>query len=174
MKEIWKPVQGTDARIEVSSYGRFKSNLRDGRILKATKDRKGYLRVAITLSGKKMHYKVHREVAKAFIANPDNLPQVNHIDGDKTNNRVNNLEWVTNAHNCRHAIETGLWSNVFLASSKVNKARMTPVYSVDISTGERRDFGSVSEAERFFNSRHISDVLNGKRNAAAGQRFYRR
>lgn len=174
MKEIWKPIEGTDSCIEVSSCGRIKSNLRDGRILKATPDKKGYLRISVTLGGKKRHFKVHREVAKAFIPNPDDLPQVNHIDGDKSNNSVDNLEWVTNIENSNHAIKNGLWANVFAASERVNRSRMTPIRSVDIATGEIRYFKSVSEAERFFNSRHISDVLNGKRNAAAGQRFYRR
>lgn len=174
MKEIWKPIEITDGRIEVSSDGRFKSNLRDGRILKLTKDTKGYLRLTVTIDGHKYCFKAHREVAKAFIDNPDGLPQVNHIDGNKTNNSVANLEWSSNLNNCRHAIDSGLWTNVFDAAQRANTSRKTPIRSVDIKTGEERNFESVSEAERFFNTRHISDVLNGKRNAAAGQRFYRR
>jgi len=172
--EQWKPIENTEGRIEVSNHGRIRSNLRDGRILKPTPDHKGYLRISVTIDGERRRYKVHREVAKAFIPNPDNLPQVNHINGDKTDNSVNNLEWVTNRDNAKHALNSGLWANVTAASARTNELRKTKIYSIDIITGERRDFESISEAERFFNSRYISDVLKGKREKAAGQRFYRR
>jgi len=54
------------------------------------------------------NYQVHRLVAQTFIPNPNNLPQINHIDGDSLNNRINNLEWCDNSHNLKHAVETGL------------------------------------------------------------------
>lgn len=172
--ELWKVVDGTNGAIEISTLGRVKSNLRDGRILKTQKDKKGYLRVRVTINRIKKTYKVHRLVASTFIENPSDLPQVNHINGDKTDNRVSNLEWVNNYDNAHHAIEHGLWDRVYEASYINNANSRTPVYSVDSETGEVREFESVSQAERFFNSRHISDVLNGKRSKAAGQYFYRR
>lgn len=76
-----------------------------GRILKTEKDTKGYIRVQIPNNT----IKIHREVAKAFISNPLNLKEVNHIDGDKTNNKVENLEWCSHKQNIRHAIENGLY-----------------------------------------------------------------
>ena len=80
------------------------------RCMKPQKDHKGYLYVEI---GRKK-YKVHRLVAKYFLPNPNNLPQVNHIDCDKSNNNVENLEWVTNRENYEHALKMGTFSKEFL------------------------------------------------------------
>lgn len=171
--EMWKEIPSTGGALEVSNLGRVRSNLRDGRILRLSEDKKGYLRVRATIQREKMCFKVHREVAKAFIQNPNGLPQVNHKDGNKKNNSAENLEWVSNEENARHAIENGLWENVFAASSRSNELRKIKIRSIDSDTGEVRYFESVSAAERFFGSRHISDVLNGKRTKAAGQYFER-
>jgi hypothetical protein len=171
--EIWKTIEGTYGLLEISSNGRFRSNMRDGRILKQQIDNKGYMRVRVTIRRERRQYKTHRAVASAFLPNPHGLPQVNHIDGNKANNCVSNLEWASNEDNAHHAIRTGLWGNVFSASMQTNETRKTPIRSVDAMTGQVRRFESVSEAEHFFNSRHISDALNGKRAKAAGQRFFR-
>ena len=88
---------------EVLSDGRI-LNKRWNRFLKPQLNNKGYERVQ--LCGK--FYFVHRLVAEKYIPNPDNLPQVNHIDGNKTNNNVNNLEWVSNQQNRDHAVKNGL------------------------------------------------------------------
>ena len=106
---------------EVSSDGRMRSVDRyvrrsdtnslvywSGVELKQTVDNCGYLRADISLGGKKYTLKVHRVVAEAFIDNPNKLPQVNHIDGNKKNNNYLNLEWTDNSGNQLHAIETGL------------------------------------------------------------------
>lgn len=169
--EIWKPIVGTKGFVEVSNEGRVRSLLRgEPRILKTQVDNKGYHRIRVTIEREKMSYKVHREVAKAFIPNPDNLPQVNHKDGNKSNNAVDNLEWISNRDNAHHAIENGLWENVFEGSRRENESRKRPVigyFTPDIS----RRFESVSEAERFVGSRHISDVLKGKRSHVKGWSF---
>lgn len=173
--EIWKEIAGAKGFIEVSNEGRVRSLLRGTpRILKTQVDNKGYHRIRVTIEQIKMSYRVHREVAKAFIDNPSNLPQVNHIDGNKDNNRVSNLEWVTNKENADHAIKNGLWDSVFEGSKRENESRKKPIIAYRINEDEypcTRYYGSIAEAERDINSRHICDVLKGKRSHAKGWAF---
>ncbi|MGR3504929.1 MAG: NUMOD4 domain-containing protein [Paracoccaceae bacterium] len=108
--EVWRDVEGTNGLYEVSNFGRVKSFGRSDykwkkpRILRERPSQKGYLRVGI---GKKDAY-IHRLVAKAFIDNPQSLPFVNHMDGNRKNNTLNNLEWCTPKENLEHAVKTGL------------------------------------------------------------------
>ena len=101
----WKQVilNGKRTIYSVSNTG-LVMNSKTNYILKANKSRKGYLLVGI----ENHSCKVHRLVAEAFIPNPENKPQVNHIDGNKSNNDVSNLEWVTQEENMKHAVDTGL------------------------------------------------------------------
>ena len=113
-EENWKLVNEvsklkTKGEYYISDKGNFYSTF-SKRCIKPQKDHKGYLYVEI---GRKK-YKLHRLVAKYFLPNPDNLPQVNHIDCDKSNNNVTNLEWVTNRENYEHALKTGTFSKSFL------------------------------------------------------------
>lgn len=93
----------------ISNRGDFYSTFTK-KLLKPQKDHKGYLYVEI---GRKK-YKIHRLVAEYFIPNPNNLPQVNHIDCNKANNNVNNLEWCTNRDNYEWALKMGTFSKEFL------------------------------------------------------------
>jgi hypothetical protein len=109
--EIWKDIQGYEGIYQISNLGRIKSLHRDytnGRILNPAKNNRGYLRLGLSGNGKVRYDSVHRLVAETFIPNPKNLPEVNHIDGNKLNNRVENLEWVTKGENQAHAYKTGL------------------------------------------------------------------
>lgn len=110
MEEIWKDIKGFEGEYEVSNTGKIKSKKRKNeRILIPDVDRYGYLRVCLFYSkGGYIRKKVHRLVAEAFLPNVNELPQVNHKDGDKKNNNVDNLEWCTAKENLRHALETGL------------------------------------------------------------------
>lgn len=105
--ELWKDIQGWEGLYQVSSQGRVKS-LRGGIFLKMSVS-KGwpYKRVFLEYKGKRATKSVHRLVAQAFIPNPGNKPQVNHINGDKTDNRAINLEWVTASANIKHAYLLG-------------------------------------------------------------------
>lgn len=154
----------------VSNKGEVK-NIETGNILKQQTNQKGYRLIRVTINRKKHTIRVHREVAKAFIPNPDNKPQVNHIDGNKNNNNVENLEWCTNQENADHAIENGLWENVFKASRKTNEKRKKKVLARNIETGEEIIFESVAAAERRF-GRHVSTVLKKKRGQSKGHAFF--
>lgn len=83
-------------------------NLKEGTLLKPKVDATGYLKVTMFLEGRRVEKRVHRLVAEYFIPNPDGLPIVNHLDGDKTNADISNLEWTTPKGNAIHALEHGL------------------------------------------------------------------
>lgn len=104
MKETWKPIPEYNGVYEVSNLGKVRKRCKNGKIiiLKPRLNYKGYGRVALINHYKRKEFCVHRLVAKCFIENKYHKPQVNHIDGNKTNNNVNNLEWVTAKENCIH------------------------------------------------------------------------
>ena len=106
-EEIWKDVQGFEGYYQVSSYGRLKSfkKVPTGRVLKNTNSKGDYFRIVLDAGGNKLHTSVHRLVATHFIPNPDSLPVVNHKDGNKQNNRIDNLEWCTHAYNTADSIQ---------------------------------------------------------------------
>ena len=101
MIEEWKYVKGYTGLYSVSNYGNVQSH-RTGKILKPAINHKGYLIVQLSLSGHKRNKRIHRLVAEVFIPNPDSLPEVDHIDNDMQNNRVDNLRWVTGSCNTRN------------------------------------------------------------------------
>lgn len=164
--EIWKAVPGTSDKIEVSNEGRVRSLLRGSpKILKAQLDQKGYRRVRVTINRVKSTFKVHRLVAQCFLENPEQLPQVNHKDGNKQNNNVTNLEWISNIDNAHHAIANGLWDAVFDASKRNSEKQKIPVigYKVDDCLITINYYNSVREAENDIGSKHVSAVLTKKR-----------
>lgn len=119
-QEIWKDIEKCKG-YQISNKSRVKvlsKQVRAGiknqtyvtrkeKILKPYISR-GYYQVSLCIDGKYRHFQVHRLVAEAFIPNPENKPQVNHIDGNKLNNDISNLEWVTRSENQLHAYKTGL------------------------------------------------------------------
>lgn len=110
--EFWKWISGFEGLYQISNYARVKSfprgNYKKVKILKPVLTPQGYLRVILRNGNKNKTIRIHRLVALAFIPNPENKPEVNHIDGNKFNNCVENLEWNTDTENKRHAIATGL------------------------------------------------------------------
>lgn len=124
MKEIWKDVPKFEGIYAVSNTGKVKVLThkvirKDGKpytckekILKPHQT-KGYLQATLSVEGTRFFYGVHRLVALAFIPNPQNKPEVNHKDGNKLNNCLDNLEWVTTSENIHHAFDTGLKTPVY-------------------------------------------------------------
>lgn len=108
-KEIWKPIPGYENRYEVSNLGRVR-NFVSKLPIKPYITRRGYVNFLLyeNISRKRKHFAAHRLVAIAFLPNPNDLPQVNHKNGIKTDNRVENLEWCDNEQNRKHAIKYGL------------------------------------------------------------------
>lgn len=101
---------------------------RKGKVLKPKVDRYGYEAVTLSKNGERKTYLVHRLVAMAFIDNPLQKETVNHIDGNKLNNSVENLEWATQKEQRAHAIEMGLANKSINALKEANKKRSIPIY----------------------------------------------
>ena len=140
MIEEWRPIEGYEGLYEVSNTGRVRSvdryiknghssyRLHKGKVISLLKGEYGYIQVNLYYNGKNYKKYVHRLVAQAFIPNPDNLPQINHKDEDKTNNRVDNLEWCTAKYNINYgtrkdkvretAIKNGYWTGLRRGLSK--------------------------------------------------------
>ena len=107
MEEIWKDINGFEGLYQISNLGRVKSlerysiqkHLIEEKILNISHSQAGYVDVSLYKDGKRIHKKPHRLVAEAFIPNPNNLPEVDHIDTNKDNNRIDNLRWCTHSEN---------------------------------------------------------------------------
>lgn len=149
-EEEWRDIEGFNGRYAVSNYGRVRQvSIPKGREWgnrKAVQEKiinqrssNGYHRVSLQdCNGKYRSYSVHRLVAMAFIPNPDDLPQVNHLNEDKSDNRVCNLEWSTASHN----------TNWGTRNARVAEKLKVPVIQVNINTGEKRYFDSTLDARR--------------------------
>lgn len=182
--EEWKPIIGfihAEGLYEVSNEGKIRSVDRTlvnslgqkrfykGKILSTHYNHKGYLRVQL---GKEGAVCIHRIVAKTFIPNPENKPQVNHIDGDKNNNFSNNLEWVTMKENLDHAWKNELRNANGLHTYNNSRSLKVGKYSLDGDLLEV--YESANDAARSLgNYKLTSNILNvckGKRKKANG--FY--
>jgi hypothetical protein len=140
MEEIWKPIDGWEGLYEISNYGRVKSlarvvyrgdpvikQHRKERILKPYYNWCGRQLIGLVRDGEgQKTVQISRLVANTFIDNPENLPDLNHKDGDPTNNRIDNLEWTTKSDNMKHAWKNGLKEHytTHLSNNDIKKMRL--------------------------------------------------
>lgn len=175
--EVWKPIKDYNSVYEVSNLGRVKSLARtvlynhpkfgacslsyETKIIKQIKANTGYLLIGLCdENGKSSSFRVHRLVMTEFAPNPESKPFVNHLDGDKRNNVLSNLEWCTSSENMVHAYENGLAPKI---SGKDHHQSKT-VYQYDFSGNLIGTYGSCGEAGRItgYNTSQINKVCMGK------------
>ena len=159
--EVWCDIEGYEGMYQVSNKGRIKSIVYGKeKIRKLVRDKKGYLTVCLFKNGENKGYKVHRLVCQTFLPNPNNLPEVNHRDEDKTNNSVQNLEWCNRKYNINYG------THMQRVSEKLSKPVLQ--YSKD---GEFvKEWKSAMYIQRNFGYNHsfISACCRGERNSAYG------
>lgn len=169
VKEVWKEIDGYNGRYLISNYGRIKN--RDGWIMKQKPSKDGYVRILL-FNGKK--YKAeytHILVAKAFLPKPTSKSEVNHIDADKSNNLLWNLEWVTRSENHYHAVSLGLKpENPTKGKRYEDNPCVKPVYQYDMQGNFMKKWNSRREAADFYGCQpnSISRAMNGERKSCAG------
>ena len=182
MKEIWKDIKGYESFYQVSNLGNVRSldryvkngtsnrNIKRGRVLKPCINHKGYLQVHLVANGNSKLVVIHRLVAKAFIPNPQNKAQVNHIDGNKKNNNVRNLEWCTNQENVIHAINTGL---IDLEKLKNRKHYTKAVNQYSINGEFIKRWDSIKDVQKEWNLKgtKISSCFRGKIKTSLGYKW---
>lgn len=132
--EIWKKLKEYP-NYEVSNLGRIRNQQK---LLKPYKTNNGYLHIFLSKNGKQKQFLLHRLIAEAFIDNLKNLKEINHIDGDKSNNSINNLEWCTRKSNVHH----------FLCSNTRNTTMARPVTQYDLKGNKVKTFKSIRQASK--------------------------
>ena len=170
MAEIWKNIKGYKNFYQISNFGKVKSLKRQRtgkngskvsvkkRILKSGKSKSGYLQVVLCKKGICKNFSIHRLIAIAFINNPTNHPEINHIDGNKTNNKIENLEWCTRSYNCLHSYKLNLVKIIKgenHKNSKLNEIQVKIIRSL-------KDDLTQKEIAKYFNisQTNIKDILN--------------
>ena len=170
MEELWKDVKGYEGQYKVSNLGNVKSlkylHHNKEAIIKGGIKKTGYRQVILSKNYKNKYVSVHRLVAEAFIPNPLNKPQINHINGNKLDNRVGNLEWCTGSENVIHAYKTGLQ----IPKTAENNLYSKKVNQYDMNNNLIRKYYAVREAARVnkLNPRDISKCCQGKRKQVGG------
>lgn len=158
--EKWSPIP--DTHYSVSSEGRVRND-ETGHIRAQEENEYGYCKVRLHYNNSKHWKKVHRLVAEAFIPNPDNKPQVNHIDGNKLNNNVENLEWVDNSQNMKHAYAMG--------AIKVPNDTYSGKPILCVNTGEYYSSIANASEKTGIPERCIRECINWRRKETHGLRF---
>lgn len=182
-KQVWKDIPGFEGKYQVNQVGQVRSlnYKRTGKVKRLSPEltSNGYLRVGLfNKYGKYKHYLVHRLVAMTFIPNPNNLSQVNHIDENKSNNAVWNLEWCTPKYNMNYgtALERRIASKKDMHYNVgINNPNSTPIIMLDKTTLKPLAyFYSITEANNYLGKKDISNIshcLRGKQSSAYGYKW---
>lgn len=166
--EIWKDVVGFEGLYKVSNKGNIYSVERKdsrgikcgGRALKPAYTKAGYLKVVLCKNGMRYYKMLHRLVAETFIPNPNNFPQVNHMDEIKDNNNVKNLEWCTSRYNNNHGTRI----------ERSARTKSKKIIAVNVETGEVLTFNSGVEAMRKgYSCGNVSAACRGVYRNASGK-----
>lgn len=156
--EIWKEIKDYNGLYFISNLGNIKNA--KGKILKQGLCSQGYSRLNLTINNKYKTHRVHRLIAEAFIENIDNKPYINHINGIKNDNRIENLEWCTAKDNIRHAFKTGL--KISAKGDKHGKSKISNELAKEIMNTNLR----VSELVKIYplSYSQLSRIKKGLRN----------
>ena len=162
MKEIWKDIKDYEGLYQVSNLGRVK-RITTGRVLKSGKSNGGYPYVVLSKNNIRSNKTIHRLVAEAFISNHENKPEVNHIDEDKTNNMVSNLEWMTAKENNNHGTR----------NERSSKTQSIPIIAINLKSGDVEEVYGTNECARQLGLHHsnITAVLKGRLKQTGGYTF---
>ncbi len=170
-EEIWKEIPGYEGSFEVSNLGNFRSMDRQvpsrwggtrfypGKPLKVEVMQDGYKRIVLMKDAKKKRYMCHRLVAETFIPNLDDKPFVNHIDGNRGNNCVENLEWCTQTENEQHSVNV-------LGKTMKGKTTSKPVKCIELD----KTFTSMRQAVEFLGNRACNEGI--KKAIVANRKYH--
>ena len=158
---VWKDIMidGIITNYEVNNIGQVR-NKKNNKILLPELDKYGYCVRNININGKQYLKKVHRLVAQAFIPNPENKPQINHRNGIKTDNRVENLEWATQTENIQHAYRTGLAKGKSGIYNSMNKYSEEQIHLICKLLEKKIPMKLISKLINF-NYKLINEIKNG-------------
>ncbi len=174
--EEWRPIAGFEGLYEVSSAGRVRSLTRYKKVIKPIVLKSGYCQYQLWHNNTRRVGLAHRLVAQAFIPNPDNKPVVNHIDENKLNNSVDNLEWVSHVENCRYGTAIARRTkHLDYSKRRINNAGQIAACSKPVAQYTKdgkflRNWKSASECARTINIpvSGIRRVATGERKTAGG------
>lgn len=181
MNEEWRDIKGYEGSYQVSNTRKVRSldrtimagkplvpTMIKGKEIKSRISKNGYEMVTVSSKSNTKHMHVHRLVAEAFIPNNDKKREINHIDANKLNNNVENLEWVTSQENKIHANKNGLYKNRYIGAEKIAKKQRIPI----VMDNNILVFGVNKTAKELgFSASSITQVLHGERDSTHGHTF---